>query len=164
MGFAIPRIYNHLFQEAIRHAVENKVKGFYAEVYPNWGLDGPKLYVMSRILWEPAVNVDRLTDEWNERMFREAAEPMKRHFARCERAWREQKTGRGHWAYRLATDPKQFEIFPPEVLTECTGYLDESARLASAGITSGASTSSARPGRSLWPSPVGTGSGMCRLS
>ena len=130
MGFAIPRIYNHLFQEAIQHAVKHRVRGFYAEVYPNWGLDGPKLYVMSRILWNPQADVDALTDEWNERMFREAAAPMKKHFARCERAWREQDTGRGHWAYRMAARPKQFEVFPPAVLEECTGYLDEAAKLA----------------------------------
>ncbi len=130
MGFAIPRIYNHLFQEAIQHAVKHGVKGFYAEVYPNWGLDGPKLYVMSRILWNPNVDVDALTDEWNRRMFREAARPMKKYFARCERAWREQKTGSGHWAYRLAADPKQFEIFPPRALKECTRYLDQAAALA----------------------------------
>jgi len=130
MGFAIPRIYNHLFQEAIQFAVAHKVKGFYAEVYPNWGLDGHKLYVMSRVLWDPNVDVDAITDEWNERMFREAAEPMKRYFARCERAWREQDTGPGHWAYRLAADPKQFEIFPPEVVEECIGYLDQAADVA----------------------------------
>ncbi|MFC1526016.1 DUF4838 domain-containing protein [Candidatus Latescibacterota bacterium] len=130
MGFAVPRIYNHLFQEAIEHAIENGVRGFYAEVYPNWGLDGPKLYTMARILWDPEVDVDAITGEWNKRMFREAAGPMKAYFARCERAWREQRTGRGHWAYRLAGDPKQFQVFPPEVLAECTRYLDEAARLA----------------------------------
>ena len=130
MGFAIPRIYTHLFQAAIQHAVRNGVRGFYAEVYPNWGLDGPKLYVMSRILWDPSVDVDALTEEWNERMFREAAEPMGAFFARCERAWREQQTGRGHWAYRLAADPKQFQIFPPSVLEECSRYLADAAERA----------------------------------
>ena len=130
MGFAIPRIYNHLFQEAIQHAVATGVTGFYAEVYPNWGLDGHKLWVMSRVLWDPQVDVDALATEWNERMFREAAAPMQAYFALCERAWREQDTGRGHWAYRLAADPKQFRIFPPEVLDEATGYLDEAASVA----------------------------------
>lgn len=130
MGFAIPRIYNHLFQEAIRDAVEQGVKGFYAEVYPNWGLDGHKLYVMSRILWDPEVDVDALTDDWNERMFREAAGPMKEYFALCERAWRENNFGSGHWAYRLAADPEQFLIFPPEVLEQCAAYLEQARRLA----------------------------------
>lgn len=134
MGFAIPRIYSHLFQGAIRHAVSNGVKGFYAEVYPNWGLDGPKLYLMARVLWDPEADIDALENDWNERMFREAAEPMKRYFARCERAWNEQKTGRGHWAYRLAADPKQFEVFPPAVMDECTRYLDQAAKLAQSDL------------------------------
>lgn len=130
MGFAIPRIYNHLFQGAIQHAVENGVRGFYAEVYPNWGLDGHKLWIMSRILWNPTVDIDELTDEWNERMFRQAAAPMKAYFALLERTWEEQDTGAGHWAYRLAADPKQFQIFPPAVLEEATEYLKEAAALA----------------------------------
>ncbi|MFO8079236.1 MAG: DUF4838 domain-containing protein [Armatimonadota bacterium] len=130
MGFAIPRIYNHLFQDAIQHAVGEGVKGFYAEVYPNWGLDGHKLYVMSRVLWDPDVDIDAITDEWNERMFREAAEPMKEYFALCERAWVENNFGGGHWAYRLAADPRQFLIFPPEVLEQCTAYLEQARELA----------------------------------
>ena len=134
MGFAIPRIYNHLFQDAIRFAVAHKVKGFYAEVYPNWGMDGHKLYVMSRILWNPEVDVDALTDDWYARMFRESAGPMGSYFERCERAWREQHTGHGHWAYRLAADPKQFEIFPPEIVAECIGYLDDAAAMAESDL------------------------------
>ena len=55
---------------------------------------------------------------------------MKKYFARCERAWREQDTGPGHWAYRLAADPKQFQIFPPEIVSECIGYLDQAAAAA----------------------------------
>jgi hypothetical protein len=134
MGFAIPRIYNHLFQEAIQHAVRNNVRGFYAEVYPNWGLDGPKLYVMSRVLWDPQIDIDRLSAEWNRRMFREAAAPMAAYFALCEKAWREQDTGRGHWAYRLAADPKQFEVFPPQVVSECRAHLDRAAELATSDL------------------------------
>ena len=130
MGFAIPRIYNRLFQEAIQHAVKNSVRGFYAEVYPNWGLDGHKLYVMSRVLWNPDVDIDAITGEWMERMFRDAAEPMKKHFALCERTWREQDTGEGHWAYRLAAKAKQFDVFPPKVLSTCTGYLEQAASMA----------------------------------
>ena len=134
MGFAIPRIYNHLFQESIQHAAKNNVRGFYAEVYPNWGLDGHKLYVMSRVLWNPDVDIDALAAEWNERMFREASAPMAAYFARCEKAWREQKTGRGHWAYRLAADPKQFEVFPPAVIRECRSHLDRAAALAKSDL------------------------------
>ncbi len=129
VGFAVPRIYNHLFQDAVKFAVAHNVRGFYAEVYPNWGLDGHKLYVMSRIVWDPNVDVDRLTDEWNERMFREAAEPMKKYWALAEKTWAAQE-GSGHWAYRLAADPAQFQIFTPEAMRQMTAYLDQAEALA----------------------------------
>ena len=133
VGFAVPRIYNHLFQRAVQYAVAHKVRGFYAEVYPNWGLDGPKLYVMSRIVWNPKVNVDALTADWNERMFREAAAPMKQYFKLAEDAWAHQQ-GRGAWAYRLAGDPAQFAIFTPKIMAEMTACLDEAAKLAQSDL------------------------------
>ena len=134
MGFAIPRIYTHIFQEAIRFAVAHGVTGFYAEVYPNWGLDGPKLYLMSRLVWNPDIDVDAVTTEWNRRMFREAWKPMSRYFQCCEIAWAQQSTGRGHWAYRLAADPKQFEVFPPRTIQQCRSLLDEAAAMAKTDI------------------------------
>ena len=133
VGFGIPRIYNHLFQTAVQYAVAHKVKGFYAEVYPNWGLDGHKLYVMSRIVWNPHVNVDAITQEWNERMFRAAAPPMQRYFQLAEDAWRHQE-GHGAWAYRLAADPAQFAIFTPQIMAEMTGCLDEATKLAESDV------------------------------
>ncbi len=105
VGFAIPRIYSHVLQDAVQHALANNVRGFYAEVYPNWGLDGPKLWVLSRILWDPEVDVDAITAEWNERMFREAAEPMKRYFALYEEAWESQDTVPGEEGTRLRNAP-----------------------------------------------------------
>lgn len=133
VGFGIPRIYNHLFQDAVKYAVANKVRGFYAEVYPNWGLDGHKLYVMSRIVWNPNVNVDAITEEWNDRMFREAAAPMKRYFKLAEDAWRNQK-GHGAWAYRLAADPAQFAVFTPQVMKEMSGCLEEARLMAKSDL------------------------------
>ncbi len=136
MGYGIPRIYTHVFQDAIQYAMKHNLKGYYAEVYPNWGLDGPRLYMMARILWNPDVDVDRLQGEWNERMFREAAAPMKEYFARCEQAWNEQSDpGRSDLRiWRQVNTPKQFRIFTPEIMRECTGYLDQAAAMATTDI------------------------------
>ncbi len=131
IGFVLPRIYTHLVQDTIRDGVKHNLKGAYAEVYPNWGLDGPRLYLTARIWWNPDVDIDALFDDWNERMFREAAEPMKKYFRRCEEAWVSYR-GYDQWAddFYLFLRTPQFEVYTPEVLEECTGYLDEAARLA----------------------------------
>jgi len=136
MGFSIPRIYTHAFQEQIQWALKHNLKGYYAEVYPNWGLDGPKLYLHARVLWDANVNVDRLFDEWNERMFREAAEPMKSYFRRCEEIWANQPDtgGAAFHLWRLVRGEKQFAVFSLEAMDELTGYLDEAARIATADI------------------------------
>ena len=84
---------------------------------------------MARIVWNPRVDLDAVVRDWNERMFREAAEPMRRYFAIAEETWRRQK-GAGAWNYRLAADPAQFRIFSPRTLERMTAYLDEAERLA----------------------------------
>ncbi len=136
LGYGVPHIYTHVFQDEIQYAMKHNLQGYYGEAYPNYGLDGPRLYMMARILWNPDVDVDRLQEEWNERMFREAAAPMKKYFARCEQAWNEQSDpGKSdHRIWRQLNQAIQFRIFTPEIMRECTGYLDEAAAMATTDI------------------------------
>jgi len=73
-GFFIPRIYVHDFADGLRFAHEYGADGFYAEAYANWGLDGPKLSIAERLLWQPDQDLDELLDRWHTAMFAEAAE------------------------------------------------------------------------------------------
>ena len=129
--YVMPRIYHHLIQETLQHGLKHNLKGVYAEQYVNWGLDAPRVYATAALWWNPNVDLDALIKEWNERLFREAAEPMKRHFARCERALYE---SRAHlkWprAFSVFAKDALFDAYPPSVVKECTGYLDEAAQLA----------------------------------
>jgi len=129
-GFILPHIYTHRLQETVQHGYEHGVRGVYAEVYPNWGLDGPKLYLMARIWWNPYCDVDALFDDWNESMFHEAAEPMKKYFTRCEEVEEAYPdTSEGFWIFDHYRG-RQFRTYTPAVIEELTGYLDEAARLA----------------------------------
>ena len=129
--YVMPRIYHHLIQETLQHGLKHNLKGVYAEQYVNWGLDAPRVYATAALWWNPDVDLDALVDEWNERMFRGAAEPMKKHFARCERALYE---SRAHlkWprAFSVFAKDALFDAYPPAVVKECTAYLDEAAQLA----------------------------------
>ncbi len=131
MGFVVPRLYTHVLQDTLRHGIEHNLAGVCAEVDPNWGLDAPRYYLTAALWWNPDVNIDALFDEWNERMFREAAEPMKKYFARCEQAWVSYQ-GYEQWPsdFDIFMRTPQLEVYTPEVIEECTGYLDEAARLA----------------------------------
>jgi len=135
LGNVLPRIYTQLIQDTIQHGVQHNLRAMYSEVYPNWGLDGPRLYLTARIWWNPDVDTDALFNDWNERMFREAADPMKTYFRRCEEAWYAWDGG-DQWetdfAVFMRTPP--FEVYTPEIVAELTGYLDEAARLAQSDL------------------------------
>ncbi|MDQ3621485.1 MAG: DUF4838 domain-containing protein [Verrucomicrobiota bacterium] len=141
-GFMVPRLYSHEMAKGLRHARSCGADGFYAEAYANWGLDGPKLWIVEKLLWNPDENVDALMDTWCQGLFGPAAAPkMRAYFDRLERAWTEQKTeGEKFGGYRLMGSlhkGAQFtQVFPPAVCDEAwalieaaeTAATDESTR------------------------------------
>ena len=86
-GFLVPRVFPHLLAENIRHARRVGFSDYYAEVYPNWGLDGPMPWLAAQLTFDPEQSVEALLDEYFRRYFREAAVPMRKFFACCEEQW-----------------------------------------------------------------------------
>jgi len=87
-GFLMPRIYSGYWSRFMRHLAE-RVDGAYmhAEAYPNWGLDGPKLYIAARLWWEPEIDVDRLLRQFCQDMFGPAGDSMYQYFVTLEKLW-----------------------------------------------------------------------------
>ncbi|MES2697029.1 MAG: DUF4838 domain-containing protein, partial [Verrucomicrobiota bacterium] len=52
-GFLIPRIHPRLLAESLRHARRAGFTDYYAEVNPNWGLDGPMPWLTTQLLRDP---------------------------------------------------------------------------------------------------------------
>ena len=87
-GFLIPRIYSGYWSQFMRHLADRvSTSHMYAEAYPNWGLDGPKLYIMSRLWWDPRQDAGALLHQFCQDMFGPAAEPMEAYFTALERLW-----------------------------------------------------------------------------
>ncbi len=128
-GFMIPRIYSHEMAKGLRQARACGADGFYAEAYANWGLDGPKLWMVEKLLWNPSQDVDALMDTWCRGLFGPSAAPkMRAYFDRLERAWSEQKaTDQKPGGYRmmgsLHKDDQFTKVFPPAVCDEAWGLL-----------------------------------------
>lgn len=125
-GFAVPRLYLHNQAEGLKRVKALGAAGFYAEAYPNYGLDGPKLWVVKELLWDTSQNVDVLINQFCNDLFRSAGPAMRTYFDRLEQAWSEQKpTDDRRGGYRLMQlHDKQFaEVFPPEVCDEAWALL-----------------------------------------
>lgn len=63
--YRIPRIYPHLMGRYLKFAAANGVKAYYAEYYgsPAWP-EGPKMYVLMKLLWNADQDVDAMLEEW----------------------------------------------------------------------------------------------------
>lgn len=124
-GFLIPRQHPHLLAEHLRYTRRLGFTDYFAEMNPNWGLDGVQPWLVAQLLQDPEQSAEALLDEYFQRYFKESAAPMRRFYERSEEQWLNQ-LGDSYWLkfYRNET---QAILFPPEVCRELRGYLQEAA-------------------------------------
>ncbi len=131
--YSIPRLYTKNLTEYLRFVAEKcPGSGFYAEVYANNGLDGPKSWITEKIIWNPRQNPDKLLRQWCQAVFEEAAAPMESYFRYLENTWNRNgmkaTTSLGKLA--LYGDDKQLEIFTPEDVAVCWQKIEAARKLA----------------------------------
>lgn len=129
-GFLIPRVHTRLIADNLRQARRLGFTDYYAEVNPNWGLDGPMPWLVAQLLQDPEQSREVLLEEYYCRNFEEAAVPMRRFFERCERQWMHQP-GRAYWLKHYRNE-SQARLFPSAVCRELRVLLEEAARQARA--------------------------------
>ncbi|CAM3491143.1 DUF4838 domain-containing protein [Occultella aeris] len=70
--YAVPRMYLPLLADVYRTTYDLGVRYHYAELYPNWG-EGPKPWVVPRLLWDPNADVSGLVADWCRRAVGDSA-------------------------------------------------------------------------------------------
>lgn len=126
-GYIIPRVYFPLQKQYMQYCKDRGVKGWYAEIYCNWALDGPKAWIGSQLLWDTDQKVETLLDDFYRNFFGPARKPMQRYFELCQRQWMNQE-GEAVW-FRYFFDPHQLVLFPPEVCAQARQLLDQATAL-----------------------------------
>ena len=127
-GFVVPRLHTRLIAENLRHARSARFTDYYCEGTPNWGTDGPMIWLIAQLLSDPNQNTGALLNEYYERYFQEAAAPMRRFFERCEEQWMRQ-SGYSYWLKHYRNE-SQADLFPSAVCAELRQLLDQAGRLA----------------------------------
>lgn len=130
--FLVPRPTLYAVTQAIPFAREAGVRGFYAEVYANWALDGPKAWLAAQLLWDSAQDPQVLLDLYYREFWREAAEPMRAFYALCDEQWRNQPLP-SYWI-KYFKDEHQALLFPPEVQSRLRALLDQAAATATTDL------------------------------
>jgi hypothetical protein len=131
-GFIIPRYHPHLLAANLRQARRLGFTDYYAEMTPNWGLDGPQPWLVAQLLLDPEIPVDSLLDEYFSRYFKESGAPMRRFFDGCERQWLNQG-GTAYWLKHYRNE-SQAAIFPSQVCQRLRRELLEAEQLASSAV------------------------------
>lgn len=134
MFYLVPRTWPHLMQEYLAWGSEHNVTFFTSELYPNWG-EGPKGWVMAKLLWNPHQDVDGLLDEWYvSAAGKEAAPKLREYFAIWEKFWTQDVLKSKWWTgagpYLPFTSQDYLADVPPSYVERSTKLLDEALALA----------------------------------
>jgi len=128
-GFLIPRLYTELTSESFKLFKPHDLVYTHTEGYPNWGLDGPKLYVHSKIWWNPDVDLARIWRQFCDDMFGPAADPMRDYFDTLHDLWivlnSDQERKLNRWHNQFDTTPKQ-----REQIAHCRSLLERASQFA----------------------------------
>lgn len=97
-SYLLPRMYLRLMQKYLKWAYENGVRHYYAEFKPSDDFhEGPKGYVLMKLLWDPYLDLEKLLDDWYVSAVGPKAAPyLKEYFDRIEdyltkRSWKNNK-------------------------------------------------------------------------
>lgn len=94
LGWLTPRYFPHLAGSDIQFISVNSAAGFYCEVYPNWSVTAPQLYMASRLLWDSSIDPDALLNEYYAALFGPASGEMKKFYSLLEKYWTQPRKGR----------------------------------------------------------------------
>lgn len=85
---ASPRVNFAALVGSIRATHTAGATGWYAEAYPLWAFDAPKLWLAAKMLEDKTADSQALLAKWFDAAYGPAAAPMREAFAHIEAAWR----------------------------------------------------------------------------
>ena len=89
---ASPRVNFTALIQSIRATHTAGAKGWYAEAYPLWAFDAPKLWLAAKLLENNAAHTPALLETWFTRAYGPAGAPMLSAYAQIESAWKRDAT------------------------------------------------------------------------
>jgi hypothetical protein len=117
MGFLLPRIYTGHIQRYLLATAEaaHPAEYLHLEAYPNWALDGPKLYLAGKLAQNPHADVAHLRARFCADAFGDGAEAMEAYFVGLESLWYDLDEATGperklfRWSNQFVTTAGQFQ-------------------------------------------------------
>ena len=85
---ASPRVNLTALIQSIHATYAGGARGWYAEAYPLWAFDAPKLWIAAKLLEDRMADTETLRRTWFDRAYGPAADEMIAAYAQIEAAWK----------------------------------------------------------------------------
>lgn len=136
--YLLPRVWFDTMQEYLVWGSKNHVRYYIAELYPNWG-EGPKAWLLAKLLWNPNQDVDLLLDKWYDRVAGQSASTyLKSYYKLWDQYWT-RDIQNSNWydierQYLKFTDVGYLLAVPESYISESDRLLDKAYNLADSPI------------------------------
>lgn len=136
--YLAPRVWFHEMHDYLKWGSKHKAKYYYAELYPNWG-EGPKPWVLGKLLWNTSYNVDSLLNVWYiATAGKEAASKLKAFYQIWEQFWTDDvfKTpwNSKNGQYLFFNNFSYLEYIPKDYVSRCDQLMNEAYKLTETEI------------------------------
>ncbi len=154
-NLTIPMIYTHDMADYLRTVVDlsrnPEALGMFTEVNASWGMDGPKTWILEKLMWNPHQDVDALTRQWCDALFGDAAPMMLKYFNELESMrmrnrhrldgviqyvpWKGKAEPLNlQGIFGFMQESSQMRLFPPEDVARCQAILAEASGQATCDV------------------------------
>ena len=132
--YLVPRNWPHTMQEYLSWGAAHHVRFYISELYPNWG-EGPKPWILAKLLWNPNQDVDALLDDWYTHTAGKAAAPkLRAYYAIWEKFWTQDILQSQWWSgagpYMPFVNQSYLADIPKSYIEQSTALLNEAYELA----------------------------------
>lgn len=123
--YPYPRQFTRWIGESIPYLRSQGVDVFFSQLPSLWGLDGPKAWLATQLLWDARQDADQLLEEYYTHFFGEGAGPM-RDFYETAEIHRDREEGASKWI-KFYKDEAGIELFDAATLRRMRQALDRAA-------------------------------------
>lgn len=129
--YPYPRQFTQWISESIPYLKENRIDIFFSQLPSMWGLDGPKAWLATQLLWNVESDSEILLNEFYEEFFGEASGAMRSFYEMAE-IHRNTYEGKANWI-KYYLDESGIELFPKLVLEQMRLKIEEAKTLVDPG-------------------------------
>jgi hypothetical protein len=138
LSYLVPRVWFHEMKDYLQWGSEHQAKHYYAELYPNWG-EGPKPWVLGKLLWNPNYNVDSLLNVWYNATAGKRAAPKLQEFYRVWEQFWTSDIFKTPWnsdsgQYLFFNNFSYLQYIPKEYVSRCDELMNDAYNLSESDV------------------------------